>query len=156
MDYNNNIGGYPNPNNNPYYNQFYGQQPVRPIIQNFIQIQNEKQMLDYQTAPGTTTNFISASEPYIYTKTVPTSPFQKTVYERYRLVKDNGYSGNAPAEAQEEKPVEHRDYITREELEALLAERTISRDALEQRLEELTVTVTPKTVRREKHAESNP
>lgn len=29
MDYNNNIGGYPNPNNNPYYNQFYGQQPAQ-------------------------------------------------------------------------------------------------------------------------------
>ena len=97
------------PQYNPYYQQpFFNQPPVQnnmqmqqPQIQNsgtIINIPSEVDARSYPVALGNSITFKDDNAPYIYTKTMGFSQFDKPTFEKYRLVKEND-------NAEEENPV---------------------------------------------------
>ena len=87
---------YPN-----YFNNYYGNansnypnqtmQPIVPQIQNggFIVVKNEQEIYNYPVGCGNSVNFKLENAPYLYTKTMSFSQFDKPVIEKYKLVKED-------------------------------------------------------------------
>ena len=83
---------YPN-----YFNNFYGNAnsnyPSQPIqqIQNggFIVVKSEQEVFNYPVGCGNSVNFKLENAPYLYTKTMGFSQFDKPVIEKYKLVKED-------------------------------------------------------------------
>lgn len=80
-----------------YYNQYQPmyqpqmQQPYQPQqIQNggFVSAPNEAYARNYSVAPGNSVTFKDESAPYVYAKTMGFSQFDRPIFEKYRLVKE--------------------------------------------------------------------
>lgn len=99
------------PQYNPYYQQPYYapnqmQNPVQNIVQGATQqnqssgmimnIPNEDNARSYPVAPGNSVIFKDENAPYIYTKTMGFSQFDKPVFEKYRLVKEDDEVAQEP------------------------------------------------------------
>lgn len=99
------------PQYNPYYQQPYYapnqmQNPVQNIVQGATQqnqasgmimnIPNEDNARSYPVAPGNSVIFKDENAPYIYTKTMGFSQFDKPVFEKYRLVKEEDEIAQEP------------------------------------------------------------
>ena len=72
--------------------QMQGQQ-TQPIIQksnDIIPVKSRKEAEEYPVAPGNSVTFKDENEPYIYTKTMGFSQFDKPQFEAIRLVKETG------------------------------------------------------------------
>ncbi len=80
--------GYPYPN--------YGQQQMQQLqpqqqqIQNggFIVVKSEQEVFNFPVGCGNSVNFKLENAPYLYTKTMGFSQFDKPVIEKYKLVKE--------------------------------------------------------------------
>ena len=85
----------------PYYQQmqanaYPAQMNVGPAQQQQMQIQNggfmivksEQEVLNYPVGCGNSVNFKIENAPYLYTKTMGFSQFDKPVIEKYRLIKE--------------------------------------------------------------------
>ena len=86
---------------NPYYQ--YGQN-FQNQNQTFIPVNSEQEVLTYPVGCGNSVSFKLQNAPYIYTKTMGFSQFEKPVIEKYRLVKE---------EPEEAKPVDYQSEIDR-------------------------------------------
>lgn len=87
---------YPN-----YFNNYYGNasgnypnqtmQQFAPQIQNsgFIVVKSEQEIFNYPVGCGNSVNFKLENAPYLYTKTMGFSQFDKPVIEKYKLVKED-------------------------------------------------------------------
>lgn len=87
---------YPN-----YFNNYYGNasgnypnqtmQQFVPQIQNsgFIVVKSEQEIFNYPVGCGNSVNFKLENAPYLYTKTMGFSQFDKPVIEKYKLVKED-------------------------------------------------------------------
>ena len=98
------------PQYNPYYQQPYYPNnqmpnPVQNIVQGATQNQNSGMIISisdestarsYPVAPGNSVIFKDENAPYIYTKTMGFSQFDKPVFEKYRLVKEDGEVAQEP------------------------------------------------------------
>lgn len=91
------------PQYNPYFQpqQLYQPQPQQqPQIQNsgiIINIPSESDARSYPVAPGNSLTFKDENAPYIYTKTMGFNQFDRPVFEKYRLMKEE----NSPKETLE-------------------------------------------------------
>ena len=99
MAYNNYPYGYMNP-------YVYGSTPLQTAQppqnpqSSIVGISSEQDARNYPVAPGASVMFQDESAPYrFYTKTMGRSPLDTPVFEKYRLVKDDG-----AAEATEQTP----------------------------------------------------
>lgn len=92
---------YPNYFNNYYgnANSNYPNQTMQPIpaqqnplqqIQNggFIVVKSEQEVFNFPVGCGNSVNFKLENAPYLYTKTMGFSQFDKPVIEKYKLVKE--------------------------------------------------------------------
>ncbi len=133
------------PQYNPYYQQPYYapnqmQNPVQNIVQGATQqnqssgmimnIPNEDTARSYPVAPGNSVIFKDENAPYIYTKTMGFSQFDKPVFEKYRLVKE-----------EDEIAQEHEDTPIVDELRNEIA-------SLKNEIESIKKKIAPKTVKR--------
>ena len=133
------------PQYNPYYQQPYYtptqmQNPVQNIVQGATQqnqssgmimnIPNEDTARSYPVAPGNSVIFKDENAPYIYTKTMGFSQFDKPVFEKYRLVKE-----------EDEIVQEHEDTSIVDELKGEIA-------SLKSEIETIKKKIAPKTVKR--------
>lgn len=102
-------GRYPNqnwqspPQAQPTQQQF--QQPVQQV-QNigYIPVPNEEVSRNYPVAPGNSLAFIREDRQYVYIKSMGFSQYDKPIFEKYELVKEN--------ESVIEEQVVARDYGT--------------------------------------------
>lgn len=73
------------------YNQYYPYQQQPQQIQNtgFISVRNVEEAMRYPVAPGNSVTFKDETAPYIYTKTMGFSQFDRPIFERYRITKED-------------------------------------------------------------------
>lgn len=111
-----------------YYNQpmmpQVPQQPPQPQIQNggFISAPNEAYARNYSVAPGNSITFKDESAPYVYAKTMGFSQFDRPIFEKYRLVKEEPEDTKAPEASYDMKPIEKSIESIREEMDMIWAE----------------------------------
>lgn len=74
------------PNYNPYPQQ------LQQIQQQtgFVTVRSEDDARNYPVAPGNSITFRDETGPFIYTKTMGAGQFDRPVFEKYRLVKEQG------------------------------------------------------------------
>ncbi len=81
---------------NPNFYNFYGNAGNNfpnqiPQIQNggFIVVKSEQEIFNYPVGCGNSVNFKLENAPYLYTKTMGFSQFDKPIIEKYKLVKED-------------------------------------------------------------------
>ena len=88
---------------NPYQQpqQAFSQQPQQIQQSNgFISVRSIEEAFNWPIAPGNSLTFKDESAPYIYTKTKGFSQLEPPVFERFRLVKEEGQEATQkPTEA---------------------------------------------------------
>lgn len=68
------------------YQQF--QMMNQNVNNNFVIVKSEQEVLNYPVACGNSVNFKIENAPYLYTKTMGFSQFDRPVIEKYRLLKE--------------------------------------------------------------------
>lgn len=87
---------------NPYVQQMQ-QAPVMPIqnTSSIVNVRSEDEARNYPIAPGVSMTFKNENAPYIYTKTMGLSQFDRPIFEKYRYEKEASYEPqNEPLSAQ--------------------------------------------------------
>ena len=115
---------------NPYYQQMMAQQAQQqaqgqqaqqnaPQIQQsgFILVRSEDEAKNYPVAPGASVTFKDETRPYCYVKTMGFNQFDRPMFERYRLVKED--APNEPKTDESGKGEEHIDYATKHDLDGI-------------------------------------
>lgn len=114
-----------------YFNQYQPmyqpqmQQPYQPQqIQNggFVSAPNEAYARNYSVAPGNSVTFKDESAPYVYAKTMGFSQFDRPIFEKYRLVKEEPEETTKPPETLDVAPINKSIENIKEEIELLWAE----------------------------------
>lgn len=77
-----------NPYQYPLFN--YAQPPQQIQSSGFISVRNIEEALRYPVAPGNSVTFKDETAPYVYTKTMGFSQLDRPVFEKYRLIKEEG------------------------------------------------------------------
>ena len=98
---------YPFQNYTPMYQGNYHQND------NFIPVRSEAEAFSYPMELGKSLTFKNETAPYIYTKTMGTSPLDQPKFDIYRLVKEEPHE--AISEPADNKPL----YATKDELQSL-------------------------------------
>ena len=94
------------PNYPQYYNPYVQQMQQAPVmpIQNtssIVNVRSEDEARNYPIAPGVSMTFKNENAPYIYTKTMGLSQFDRPIFEKYRYEKEASYEPqNEPLSAQ--------------------------------------------------------
>lgn len=112
---------YNNYNYNPNYNPGYVAQGPQ-TIQNggFVTVQSEEEAKSYPVAHGMSVSFRDENSPYIYTKTLGFGQLDSPVFEKFKLLKENGQG--AKKTAQKEYSEESLSYVTKAEFEPIRSE----------------------------------
>lgn len=71
---------------NPYF-QGYPQQQTQSS--GFVSVRNIEEAMRYPVAPGNSVTFKDETSPYVYTKTMGFSQFDRPIFERYRITKED-------------------------------------------------------------------
>lgn len=82
------------------YNPFQQMAPVQPQqgqTTGFISVRSVEEAINWPIAPGNSLTFKDESAPYIYTKTKGFSQLEQPIFERFRLVKEEGEMAPSPA-----------------------------------------------------------
>lgn len=79
----------------PYY-----QQPQQVQNSGLVSVRSIEEAMRYPVAPGNSVTFKDETAPYVYTKTMGFSQFDRPVFEKYRIIKEE------TEEVKEEKPHE--------------------------------------------------
>lgn len=116
----------------PYYNQYpiYPNQNYYPPntmqIQNggFVSVRCEDEARNYPIELGKSITFKDEALPYIYTKTMGFSQLDRPIFEKYRLVKENGSvaSSEAHTDTIKDNAVNVSTYAEKSEIEAIRKE----------------------------------
>ena len=90
---------YNNYNYNPNYNPGYVAQGPQ-TIQNggFVTVQSEEEAKSYPVAHGMSVTFRDENAPYIYTKTLGFGQLDSPVFEKFKLLKENGQGAKKTAQ----------------------------------------------------------
>lgn len=85
----------------------YGQQVQQNYDQTrmFIPVNSEQEVITYPVGCGNSVNFKMQNSPYLYTKTMGFSQFDKPIIEKYRLLKEE--MGAEPIK-KEENPLQDK------------------------------------------------
>lgn len=89
----------------------------------FIRVQNEMQAREYPVAPGNSVTFISETEPYFYTKTTGSNPFEASTFKIYRLVEEEQSQNaqNSPQSTAAAQGIDLSDYAHKADIAAISA-----------------------------------
>lgn len=73
----------------PYYSQQYQPQQSQQIQSTgLISVRSIDEAMRYPVAPGNSVTFKDETAPYVYTKTMGFSQFDRPVFEKYRIIKE--------------------------------------------------------------------
>lgn len=103
--YNTFIPGYPN-YYQPQYTQYAQPQQMPQQVQTiqnggFISVPRVEVAFNWPVAPGNSVMFKDENAPYVYTKTRGFSQLDEPIFEKYRLVKEEGNATQEPPKAPE-------------------------------------------------------
>lgn len=88
----------------PYYSQQYQPQQSQQIQSSgLVSVRSIEEAMRYPVAPGNSVTFKDETAPYVYTKTMGFSQFDRPVFEKYRITKEE------TEEPQEVKREEHHE-----------------------------------------------
>ena len=133
---------------NPYQNQMQNTVPQTPSrqIQNgeFVLTQSEDEARNYPVAPGNSVTFKNVNAPFFYTKTMGFSQFDKPVFERFRIVKEDDISPeNAHKTDDKTQGMDVPDYATKRDFDTLKQDF----DAIKADFVQLKSEIAPKNVK---------
>lgn len=105
---------------NPYtanYPQNYSQNYTQPTIQHggFVNVQSEKEAMEYPIANGTSLTFIDGVHMKLYVKTKGFSSLDQPIFKKYNIV-EVAESKNTPEQEQTSNSIE---YAEKGEIEAI-------------------------------------
>lgn len=119
----------------PYYPQYYPQNYQQNYFQNnnqpmqiqnggFVSVRSEEEARNYPIELGKSITFKDETLPYIYTKTMGFSQLDRPIFEKYRLVKENGSvaSSEAYTDTIKENVTNTSNYAEKSEIEAIRKE----------------------------------
>lgn len=104
---------------NPYFQQ----------NNNLITVRNEAEAMNYPVAFGNCVTFLNETAPYVYTKTMGTSPFEQPVFAKYRLVRED--ASDKPQEADMKVKGEEVAYASQIAFEALMEDVRALKEEIE-------------------------
>ena len=107
---------------NPYYGQPYQAYQNQQQIHNggYVSVRSEDEALMYPVAPGNSVTFINELAPYQYKKTMGFSQFDKPIFEKFRVIKEE--TQNSPVSDETQKTSMDITYAQKSEVEALQGE----------------------------------
>ena len=108
---------------NPYYQQPYQQtmqQPQQIHNGGYVSVRSEDEALMYPVAPGNSVTFINELAPYQYKKTMGFSQFDKPIFEKFRVIKEEGK--NEPVTSESEKEVNDIAFAKKSDIEEIMTE----------------------------------
>jgi len=106
---------------NPYYQppQGFNAPQVPQTIPNktngFIGVQSEQEARSFPVGPGESVTFRDESAPYIYTKTMGSSPLDRPIFEKFKLIRED----DAPAAEPIKELVDLSNYVLKEDFEEI-------------------------------------
>lgn len=139
---------------NPYFSQPYQsaaqqtQQPQQIHNGGYVSVRSEDEALMYPVAPGNSVTFINELAPCIYKKTMGFSQFDKPIFEKFRVVKEEAQ--NAPVSEEKEKTSNDIAYAEKSEIEALQSEIKALKEEIKALTEKMTVPEIKKTTKSKK------
>lgn len=127
---------------NPYYAQPYqstAQQTQPQQIHNggYVSVRSEDEVLMYPVAPGNSVTFINELAPYIYKKTMGFSQFDKPIFEKFKVVKEEAQI--SPVSEEKEKTTNDISYAEKSEIEALQSEIKALKGEIKALAEKITI-----------------
>lgn len=105
------------PNYNPYQQQVQQQMQQQT---GFVTVRSEDDARNYPVAPGNSITFRDETGPFIYTKTMGAGQFDRPVFEKYRLVKEQGEV--APKQAENKPSVDFTAFAMKADVDELKAQ----------------------------------
>lgn len=107
---------------NPYYSQPYQataqqQQPQQIHNGGYVSVRSEDEALMYPVAPGNSVTFINELAPYQYKKTMGFSQFDKPIFEKFRVVKEEAQI--SPISEEKEKTTNDIAYAKKTDIEEI-------------------------------------
>lgn len=79
---------------------------------NLVTVRNELEAMNYPVAFGNSITFKDETAPYVYTKTMGTSPFDQPVFVKYRLVREEPQEAKSEPLESDAKYVQIDDFKT--------------------------------------------
>ena len=146
----------PNYNNyypyNPYYSQPYQataqqqQQPQQIHNGGYVSVRSEDEALMYPVAPGNSVTFINELAPYQYKKTMGFSQFDKPIFEKFRVVKEEAQI----SPVSEEKTTNDIAYAEKNDIEEIRGQIQGLKEELKAITEKMTIPETKKATSKTK------
>lgn len=138
---------------NPYYSQPYqaAQQQTQPQqIHNggYVSVRSEDEALMYPVAPGNSVTFINELAPYQYKKTMGFSQFDRPIFEKFRVIKEEPQ--NAPVSEEKENVSNDTEYALKSDCEALQSEIGALKDEIKTLASKISTSETKKTTKSKK------
>lgn len=88
---------------NPYYSYIPQQQAPQQMQNNgLISVRSIEEAMRYPVAPGNSVTFKDELAPYLYTKTMGFSQFDRPIFEKYKIIKEETKEENLKAETPHE------------------------------------------------------
>lgn len=137
---------------NPYYQQPFqqtAQQPQQIHNGGYVSVRSEDEALMYPVAPGNSVTFINELAPYQYKKTMGFSQFDKPIFEKFRVIKEE----NAPVSEEKENTSNDIPYALKTDYEALRDEIEALKDEIKTLASKISTNETKKTTKSKKEDE---
>ena len=138
--------------NNPNYSQPYqqtAQQPQQIHNGGYVSVRSEDEALMYPVAPGNSVTFINELAPYQYKKTMGFSQFDKPIFEKFRVIKEE----NAPVSNENEKTPNDITYALKTDCGALRDEIEALKDDIKTLMAKISTNETKKTTKSKKEGD---
>lgn len=139
---------------NPYYSQPFQataqqqQQPQQIHNGGYVSVRSEDEALMYPVAPGNSVTFINELAPYQYKKTMGFSQFDKPIFEKFRVVKEEAQI--SPVIEEKEKTTNDIAYVGKTDIEEIRGQILALKEELEVLTEKIKNTETKKATSKSK------
>ena len=120
-------------NNNQIQNQST-QNIGNPLQISCVVVQSEQEARSYPVAPGNNVIFKNETSPFMYSKTMGSSPLDPPVFEKYRLVKEDE-NETAEKETKVKEEIDLSVYVLKSDLDAYVKRSEVS--SLTEQIEKL-------------------
>lgn len=136
---------------NPYYSyQATAQQQQPQQIHNggYVSVRSEDEVLMYPVAPGNSVTFINELAPYIYKKTMGFSQFDKPIFEKFKVVKEE--TQTSPISEETQKATNDIAYAEKTDIEEIRGQIEGLKQEMKALTEKMTIPEAKKTISKSK------
>lgn len=138
---------------NPYLQPYQAtaqqqQQPQQIHNGGYVSVRSEDEALMYPVAPGNSVTFINELAPYQYKKTMGFSQFDKPIFEKFRVVKEEAQI--SPVSEDSQKTTNDIAYAEKSEIEEIRGQIEELQEELKVLTDKITIPETKKTTSKAK------